>query len=100
MPEPLADLRFPARVVEWRGPSPFYFAAVPDSQIGEIRYAASIASYGWGCVPVEAWANGVAFTTSLFPRDGGYLVPLKSAVRRAAAVVPGGAVDIRLRIKG
>jgi hypothetical protein len=96
----LADLGFSAPVVEWRGPSPFFFAAVPGEHVGEIHYAASIASYGWGCVPVEASANGIAFTTSLFPREGGYLVPLKAAVRKAAAIDVGEEVALRLRIAG
>jgi hypothetical protein len=96
--EPLADIGFTARVIEWRGPAPFYFAAVPEDLVGELHYAARLASYGWGVVPVEASVDGVDFRTSLFPRDGGYLLPLKDAVRRAAKVVPGDSVDIRIRV--
>jgi hypothetical protein len=94
--ETLADITFDATVIEWRGPAPFYFAAVPDKHVGEIRYAAQMASYGWGVVPVEASANGVTFRTSLFPRDGGYLVPLKDKVRREAGVVLGDVVRVRV----
>lgn len=95
----LADLTFDAAVIEWRGPAPFFFAAVPDDFVEDLRYAARRASYGWGCVPVEAWLGEVAFTTSLFPRNGGYLVPLKAAVRRDAGAMPDAAVRIRLVVR-
>lgn len=96
--ETLADIGFDADVIEWRGPSPFYFVPVPEAHIGEIRWAARIASYGWGVVPVEASVGGIPFRTSLFPRDGGYLLPLKDAVRKPAGIVPGDRLRVRLRI--
>jgi hypothetical protein len=98
--ETLADISFDAEVIEWRGPSPFYFAAVPDAHIGEIRWAAQQASYGWGVVPVEASIRGVTFRTSLFPRDGGYLLPLKDAVRKPAGIAPGDTLHVHLRVTG
>ena len=66
--------------------------------VERVRTAARVASYGWGCVPVHATANGVVFRTSLFPRDGGYLVPLKLAVRRAGAIVVGDLLTVELQI--
>ncbi|WP_423602271.1 DUF1905 domain-containing protein [Sphingomonas sp. MS122] len=94
----LVDIAFDGRVIEWRGPAPFYFVAIPDAHTGEVQWAARIASYGWGCVPVEAEARGQSFETSLFPRDGGYLVPLKLAVRKATGILPGDQVAMRVRI--
>lgn len=95
----LVDIAFDGRVIEWRGPPPYLFVAIPEAQIGEVQWAARIASYGWGCVPVEAEARGQSFQTSLFPRDGGYLVPLKAAVRRAAGgIISGDHVAMRIRI--
>jgi hypothetical protein len=40
----------------------------------------------------------VAFTTSLFPKDGGYLLPLKDAVRRKSGVTAGDAVAIEMTL--
>lgn len=94
----LADLSFESEVIEWRGPSPFHFAPVPSDHIGEIRWAAQQASYGWGVVPVEATIAGVTFRTSLFPRDGGYLLPLKDAVRREAGLTLGDTIAVRMTI--
>lgn len=96
---PLAELAFTGEVIEWRGPAPFYFVAIPPEHSGAIRHAARQASYGWGVVPVRATlGDGAAFTTSLFPRQGDYLLPLKNAVRRAAEAMPGDTVEVALRI--
>lgn len=85
--EPLVELCFEADVIHWRGPSPFFFVALPVEHVDAVRDAARTASYGWGVVPVEARIGEVTFRTSLFPRDGGYLLPLKDAVRRQADIV-------------
>jgi len=95
--EPLASVEFEAEVIEWRGPAPYLFAPVPDEHVGEISYAARLASYGWGCVPVEAQVGHTSFTTSLFPRDGTYLLPIKVAVQKAEGVDL--SVTIRARIR-
>jgi hypothetical protein len=96
----LADLAFTASLIEWRGPAPFVFAPVPADLTGEIRFAAHEASYGWGCVPVSATVGGTAFTTSLFPRDGGYLLPVKVAVQKAESIGVGDEVAVTLVIAG
>ncbi|QOV34223.1 DUF1905 domain-containing protein [Streptomyces ferrugineus] len=75
------ELAFTGPVIEWRGPAPYYFVRVPDEESADIRDVAAMATYGWGVVPVEARIDEVAFETSLFPKDGGYLLPLKKAVR-------------------
>lgn len=96
--EPLACLSFEAQIIEWRGPAPFLFAPVPGDLFGEIRYAAQLASYGWGVVPVTAHIGTTEFTTSLFPRDDSYLLPIKLAVQRAAAVGLGDQVRATIKI--
>ena len=53
-------------------------------------------TYGWGAIPVEAWIGDLRFTTSLFPKDGAYLLPLKAAVRHATGVMLGDRVPIRM----
>src|SRR5689334_7930714 len=90
--------KFNTRVIEWRGPSPFYYAAVPAKHVEEVRRLARVVSYGWGCVPVEAKIGGVVFTTSLFPKDDTYLVPLKVAVRRKANITVGDTISVAMTL--
>ena len=56
-------------------------------------------SYGWGVTPVEARIGGVAFKTSLFPKDGGYLLPLKADVRRKTNITVGDTIDVEMTIQ-
>jgi hypothetical protein len=90
--------KFETKIIEWRGPAPFFYAPVPAEHVEDLRHAARVASYGWGCVPVEARIGDVTFTTSLFPKDGTYLVPLKVAVRRKANITVGDTIAVAMRI--
>jgi Domain of unknown function (DUF1905) len=93
------DIVFAGRVIEWRGPAPFYFVRVPDEQVDDIREVAAMASYGWGVVPVEARIGETAFATSLFPKDGGYLLPLKNAVRKPQGLAAGDEVSVEMTVR-
>ena len=66
--------------------------------LGEVSYAAREASYGWGCVPVAATIAGASFAISLFPKDCGYLLPLKAAVRAQAGIAFGDCIRVRMRV--
>ena len=83
---------------EWRGPSPFYFVRVPDDESQTIRDVASIVTYGWGVIPVTVSIGATVATTSLFPKDGGYLVPIKNALRLPEKIAVGDLVTVRLSI--
>jgi hypothetical protein len=91
--------QFETEVIHWRGPSPYFYAPVPAEHVDELRAAARAVSYGWGVVPVEATVRGVVFTTSLFPKDGTYLVPLKDAVRRKADITAGDRVSVEMTLQ-
>ncbi len=90
---------FDATIIHWRGPAPFYYAPVPAGAAEEIRRASKLVSYGWGVIPVEAVIAGVTFTTSLFPKDGTYLVPLKDVVRKATGITVDDTIHIELTLK-
>ncbi|MDX2705764.1 DUF1905 domain-containing protein [Streptomyces sp. PA03-6a] len=93
------ELVFAGRVIEWRGPSPYYFVTVPGEESEHIREVAAMATYGWGVIPVEARIGGTSFTTSLFPKDGGYLLPLKVAVRRPQGIAAGDDVTVEMTVR-
>ena len=92
------EIAFEAVIIEWRGPAPYLFAPSPDEHVGAVRYAAMTASYGWGVVPVMATVGETAFATSLFPRDGTYLLPIKVAVQRSEGVGVGDRIAVRMRV--
>jgi hypothetical protein len=92
------DLEFSGEVWHWRGPSPFHFVTVPPDECEALRSAASLVTYGWGMIPVAARIGGTSWTTSLFPKDGGYVVPLKDRVRKAEGIDLGDTVAVHLTI--
>ena len=59
---------------------------------------AEAASYGWGAVPVCARIGGTEWETSLLPREGGYVLPVKKAVRLAEGLEEGGDAKVRLAL--
>ncbi|WP_395395588.1 DUF1905 domain-containing protein [Novosphingobium sp. BL-8A] len=95
---PIAHFNFVGEIFEWRGPAPFFFVAVPDDHVDQVRYAARIASYGWGVVPVQAIVNEIPFTTSLFPKGAGYLLPVKAAVRKAGRINLADSVTVEIQV--
>ena len=83
------NFEFSGSVFEWRGPSPFYFVELPASVAAEILAMAKQLTYGWGVIPVLVKIGSTEFTTSLIPKNGGYLLPLKDAVRKPELLVVG-----------
>ena len=92
------ELEFSGVVIHWRGPSPFYFVAVPDGPGADIQAVSAQFTYGWGVIPVTVTLGGTTWTTSLFPRDETYLVPLKVKVRTAEKVGEGDVVALRMTL--
>jgi hypothetical protein len=91
-------LEFSGELWFWKGPAPWHFVTVPDEECAEIAAAAPFVTYGWGCIPVRGHIGETEFQTSLIPKDGGYLVPVKTAVRRAEALELGDVVPVRIVI--
>ena len=85
-------------IIEWRGPAPFYFVALSEDDAAMLTDLGPAISYGWGCIPVEVTLGATRFTTSLIPRNGGFLVPLKVAVRTAAQVDLGDVVRLDVEV--
>lgn len=92
-------LEFSGEIWFWRGPAPFYFVTVPIDECRQLEEASSLVSYGWGMIPVTALIGATKWKTSLFPKDGRYVVPLKTDVRKAEGLVEGDTVTVRLAIE-
>ena len=96
----MAEIEFTAEVFEWRGPAPYYFLRVPADGSRRLRALIRSVSYGWGMIPVTARIGEVEWTTSLWPKDGRYLLPLKDAARVPLGAVVGDVLTAVVRTKG
>ncbi len=92
------DLEFSGEVWHWRGPAPHHFVAVPAEESAALDDARAAVTYGWGMVPVTVRIGSTTWTTSLWPKDGRYLVPLKVAARRAEGVEVGDVVTLHVTV--
>ena len=91
-------LTFDAEIFFWRGPSPFHFVAVPPDECIELQAISSLVTYGWGMIPVNVTIGDTEFYIALFPKDGGYYVPLKAAIRKAEQLEVGDIVSLTLEV--
>jgi hypothetical protein len=92
------DLAFSGEIWFWKGPAPWHFITVPDEQCGELEARSASVTYGWGMIPVTAQIGDTEWKTSLFPKDGRYIVPVKTWVRRAEELDLGDTVAVRLTV--
>ena len=92
------EMEFSGEVWYWRGPAPHHFVTVPDEHCGGLEVVSAHVSYGWGMIPVAVRMGQSDWETSLFPKDGGYVVPLKLRVREAEDVQVGDTVTLRLTV--
>ena len=91
-------IEFRGAIWHWRGPAPWYFVSVPEEQAQTLRAIAGAVSYGWGMIPVTARIGSTVWSTSLFPKDGSYLLPVRASVRGAERLAEGDTVAVRLDI--
>jgi hypothetical protein len=91
-------LEFSGELWFWRGPAPWHFVTVPEPECDALQAASGLVSYGWGMIPVAARIGTTDWTTSLWPKDGRYLVPVKTVVRRAETLELGDTVTVHLTV--
>ncbi len=93
------DIEFTGNIWFWKGPAPFYFVTVPADLCRELKDLAALVTYGWGMIPVMVQIGKTEWKTSLFPKDGSYIVPLKDSVRKAETLEEGNEVTVRLEVR-
>jgi len=92
-------IEFTDKIIFWRGPAPWFFVTVPEAESRALKDISNIVTYGWGVIPVQVRIGKTEFSTSLFPKNDRYLVPLKVSVRKAEKLAEGDEVNIRLEIR-
>jgi hypothetical protein len=92
-------MEFTGKIWYWRGPAPYYFITVPEEESLDIKAISGFVTYGWGVIPVWVRIGETEWTTSLFPKDGRYLVPVKDSVRKAEQLELDDEVTIELEVR-
>ncbi len=92
------NIEFNGKIFIWKGPAPWFFVAVPEEQSRDLQTISRFVTYGWGVIPVHVRIGKTEWSTSLFPKDGRYLVPIKASVRKAEHLEEGDEVTIHLEV--
>jgi hypothetical protein len=92
------NIEFNGKIWFWKGPAPWYFVTVPAEQCHDLKAILKLVTYGWGMIPVTVQIGKTKWETSMFPKDGSYLVPIKASVRKAENLAEGDTVMVRLAV--
>ena len=91
-------LEFNGKIWFWKGPAPHFFVTVPEEECLDLKAASSLVTYGWGMIPVRAQIGQTVWKTSLFPKNGQYIVPIRASVRKAETLDEGDDVTLSLEL--
>ena len=91
-------IEFSGDIWFWRGPAPFYFVTVPTEQSSDLKAISGLVTYGWGMIPVTARIGKTEWQTSLFPKEGLYIVPIKASIRNRENLDTGDKVTVQLEV--
>lgn len=92
------QVEFSGEIFQWRGPAPYYFVTVPEEQTLELKAVSSGVSYYRGMIRVNARIGDIEWATSLWPKDGRYVVPVKDLVRKPMGLADGDTITVRLTV--
>ncbi|MEJ3403979.1 DUF1905 domain-containing protein [Rathayibacter sp. YIM 133350] len=89
--------RFDAALYEWSARANWFFVRLPEEQGADIAEVPR-EPRGFGAVKVRARIGATTWSTSIFPSDGTYVLPVKSAVLRAEQVEDGDVIAVDLEV--
>ena len=95
-----AKYKVKSKVVPYPGMAAWYFAYLDKKQAGIIRAKHAKAKKGFGSIRVTVTLGKTKWKTSIFPdkHSESYVLPLKSAVRRAEGVEAGDTIVFTLEM--
>ncbi len=91
-------IEFKGKIFYWRGPAPFLFIAVPEEPSRDLKAISAMVTYGWGVIPVHVRIGKTEWKTSLFPKEGRYLVPIRISVQKSEKLEVGDSVTIQIEV--
>lgn len=96
----MIDFTFDAPLWLWKPDTSWHFMTVPEEPSATILAFAPEAKRGFGSVRVRVQIGKTLWQTSLFPSKeiGGYLLPVKKAVRTAEKLTVGTVATVGLEL--
>lgn len=99
------EVTFTGKVWVWQArsgekPTRWFFVNIEGEPAAELKLASLGLTAGFGSLPVRATIGTTTWRTSIFPQReiGGWLLPLKAAVRKSEAIGEGSEIEVSLVI--
>ena len=91
---------FKAKVWKYKGPAGWYFVTLPRKLSMTIRKNHGLSEEGWGRLKANASIGKCKWQTAIWfdSKAGGYLLPIKASVRKAADVDAGSSISVSLQL--
>lgn len=95
------EYKIKARIWLYDGVAAWHFITLPKKESENITKRFGLMKRGWGSLPVIVTIGKTSWKTSIFTdkKRGGYLLPLKSEVRKKEHLVAGQTVSFHLAIQ-
>lgn len=92
--------RISTKVWLWTGKGAWHFVSVPKELSEEIKNEFGYIKQGWGSIAIELTLGESVWRTSMFPnsKTGEYLIPIKSAIRKAQNVNVDDIIDLIIQV--
>jgi len=96
----MLDFTFRAPLWLWKEGATWHFLSVPEEPSAAIKSFAPEAKRGFGSVRVKVRIGASEWKTSVFPskETGGYVLPIKKAVRTAESLGVDDIADVTIEI--
>ncbi len=96
-----AKYTFSAKVWKYQGKAGWYFVTLPKQLSKEIRSNRGLAEEGWGRLKTSAQLGDSKWNTSIWydTKAKGYLLPIKSEIRKREKVELDTLVSVRLHFE-
>lgn len=96
----MLDFTFHAPLWLWKEGATWHFITVPEEPSAAIKSFAPDAKRGFGSVRVKVSIGSSRWQTSVFPskETGGYVLPIKKAVRTAEGLGIGDEAEVTLTL--
>lgn len=94
------DFEFTAPLWDWTGKGSWHFVTVPTEISADIKAFTKHLAKGFRTVRVSIRIGDSHWQTSLFPSTdhGGYLLPIKAAIRKAENLRDGQSLHVQLSV--
>jgi len=95
-------IKFEAALWRYDGKAAWFFITIPKEASAWIRFVSTENRSAWGSVPVRVTIGGSDWQTSVFPdsKIGGYLLPVKAAIRKREGLEEGMQALVTLTLMG